>query len=425
MPIMKDGVFKEQKGDKYEFPQELVIIVGLDRGNRNTKVWVIFPDGTHISFIMPSIVAPGSYDQLQEMRQGITRESTPEKRDLVIAYGGIEYFAGWLAYKQIREATAGLGDELRYFSDEAVMCGLTAITAAIEEYETNFERLLKEHGYDEPKEEKDKVYFPKIKVMMVSSVPVGFYKTENTEAIKAKFGQVYSVDVNGKKRTFDIRYQETIMEGGGLDVLAAEMDGVDHSEDADNIALDGGEDTVDFTKVGPGDIYYQECATIHAGVEHIGQLVSASMQRDYKRGLARKERDAVLDAFVEFRRRKEEKGAASDEEIIEQVYPQIALDAVEATFVSKMKLHTWVEAARQRISRTIISKASALWGTAKKKVAPDIVRGHAFFVGGETYIIRDIIQEAIPQIIVPPFPEYANAKANCYYARAMAEEPVK
>jgi Actin like proteins N terminal domain len=408
----------EGKGDKHANCKERYISRSQREAIRLptlTKVWLKVADGTELYFLMPSIVAPGSWAQLQEMRAGTKtgkKERSPLEKDLVISYGGIEHFAGWLAYYQLREATTGLGDELRYYSDEALMRCLAAACAAIEEYEEELEQHRRMYGYEEPAQPDDVVRFPIIHVSLVSSVPVKYYNSKNRKEIKSKFNGSHHCEVNGIKRDFHISYKQTIMEGGGLEILAAEMPDVDLARRSDNITIDGGGDTVDFVKLSSEDVIYEQCGTVRNGVERIADLVSSSMLRDYKRNLLPRERQAILNGFVSFRRFG----------VIEDAYPEIAIDANDPSFVLKEKLHKWVEAARRQVTRQIISKASSLWGAADGKVAPDILRGHAFFIGGQTYLTDDLIKEAIPQLIVPSQPELANARANAYIARALSEE---
>lgn len=411
MTLVVKGAFRETDGRLFSFPAVLDLQVGLDGGNTLTKVWARFADGTEGYFLMPSLVAPGSWNQLREMRAGTQREQRGEERDLVISYNGIEHFAGWLAFNQLREATTGLGDELRYSSEEAVLRCLAAVSAITEEYEEELEAHRTNYGYPAPTGEGDAVSFPIIHVSLVSSVPVKFYTGQNRKAIKARFNGTHKCEVNGKKRIFYVVYQQTIMEGGGLEILAAGMPDVDLAQVSDNVTIDGGGDTVDFVRLNETDVLYQQCGTIRSGCERVADLVSAAMEKEHRRSLTTRERHAILKGFVHARNW----GKV-------EFLPAITIAAADGSFVPKEKLYNWVETARKQVARQVISKASTLWGAANGKVAPDVLRGHAFFIGGETYLIDDLVKEAIPQIIVPDLPELANAKANAAIAQALAEK---
>jgi hypothetical protein len=154
------------------------------------------------------------------------------------------------------------------------------------------------------------------------------------------------------------------------------------------------------------DVPYEQCGPLRCGVEHIGDLLSSFMRRDYQRALSPRERQAILDGFVHFR----------DRGRLETAYPALAIDPSERESVPKEQVHRWVEVARQ-----VISKASALWGASHGKIAPDVLRGHAFFIGGATYLLDDLMMAAMPQLLIPLQPELANARANAAIAQALAE----
>jgi hypothetical protein len=409
--LIKRGTFRDPNGDPFVFPAVLDASVGFDGGNTLTKVWIIFADGTESAFVMPSLLAPGSWSDLVQMRAGTRKERAPSQKDLVISYGGIEYFAGALAAAQVREATTGRGDELRYASEEALLRCLVAVGAAVEEYEEDLEQGRSRYGYAAPNDEQERASFPTIHLSVCSSLPVRYYTHSNRRAIRMRFQGTHECEVNGKPRTFHLSYQETIMEGGGLEILAAELPELDLAAPSDTIVLDGGGDTIDFVRLSASDVLYEQCGTIRSGVERIGDLLSSFMQRDYQRALSARERQAILDGFVRFR----------DQGRMETAYPALAIDPSESRSVPKEQVHRWVEIARRQVARQVISKASSLWGTAQGKVAPDVLRGHAFYIGGATYLTDDLVAAAIPQLLIPPQPELANAKANAAIAQALSE----
>jgi hypothetical protein len=411
MPIVKRGTFRDPRGDFFLLPARLDLHVGLDGGNTLTKVWVRFADGTESSFVMPSLVAPGSWSDLVEMRAGTRKTQTAAEKDIVISYGGIEYFAGALAAAQLQEASTGRGDALRYASPEALLRCLAAVGAVVEEYEAELEQERSRSGSPALRSAEAPAFFPVIHLSVCSSVPVRYYTQANRRAIRTRFLGTHECVVNGKTRTFHLSYQETIMEGGGLEILAAELPGNDLAAPSDTVILDGGGDTVDFVRLSAEDVLYEQCGTIRCGVERIGDLLSTFMQRDYHRPLSSRERQALLDGFVRFR----------DQGRLETAYPVLAIDPSERRSVPKEQLHRWVEVARRQVARQVISKASALWGATHGKVAPDVLRGHAFFIGGATYLLDDLITAAMPQLLIPPQPELANARANAAIAQALAE----
>ncbi len=411
MSIVKRGTFRHPKGDSPLFPAGLDLYVGLDGGNTLTKVWVKFADGTESFSVMPSLVAPGSWSDLVEMRAGTRKTQTSAEKDIVISYGGIEYFAGALAAAQLQEASTGRGDALRYASPEALLRCLAAVGVVVEEYETEMQQERLRSGYGARRDTEEPTFFPVIHLAVCSSVPVRYYTHANRHAIRTRFEGTHECVVNGKTRTFHLSYQETVMEGGGLEILVAELPGCDLADPSDTVILDGGGDTVDFVRLSTEDVLYEQCGTLRCGVERIGDLLSNFMQRDYHRALSPRERQAILDGFVRFR----------DRGRLETAYPALAIDPSERESVPKEQVHRWVEVARRQVARQVISKASALWGASHGKVAPDVLRGHAFFIGGATYLLDDLITAAMPQLLIPPQPELANARANAAIAQALAE----
>jgi hypothetical protein len=183
------------------------------------------------------------------------------------------------------------------------------------------------------------------------------------------------------------------------------------------VIIDGGGHTVDFIKLVDMQPVAKGCDSLDAGVESILDLVSEQLLREQGRKLTLRERHQILRGYK----------SRLDYPTVKQTWTSYPRFVFDEHIIEGDVVHGWVDSAARAVAKRIIGKASALWGTYQprgsksKRIAGDVPRGRAFFVGGETYFIRHLLMDNMPHLIVPENPEFANARANALICQALVE----
>jgi len=297
-----------------------VYAYGHDFGNAETNGVIFERNNTQRALALPSATAPGSLEDLAEVRSGLGESFTDHPTDVlkrgecVLEYNGSEWFVGELALRQARHASSARGDISRYGSARSLHL-LLAVSASL------IPSSIREY-----------------QLSVVTGLPVEtFGNADMRRGVRQALEGEHRFTLNGVQRLAVVRVLKTIMEGAGA-LIAYGADG----EMTQGCIDVGGRTTDLFVAEGQSPVLHL-CKGKDLGVEAAADLLSARFQAKYRRPLKAGELRDILRAHAQRR-----------------TYPVIAANGAQ---VSEYELRQWTENALASIGNDISSFVSAVWNT--------------------------------------------------------------
>ena len=318
---------------------------------------------------LPSYLGSGAAAELTRLTAGGRSEAAGVAADLVLVYEGVELFVGDLAIRQSQDATSGRGDVGRYWSGHTKRLFLTMC------------------GQAWPGQH--------MQLYVVTGLPVEVWSEENAAKVAHNLMGMSEYVLGGQKQKTTVLGVLVVMEGAGA---GAQLGGDD--PDLEEATLDiGGRTTLAYWTRAQEPIL-AKCGQLDAGVEKIGDNLSAWFEQTYGRPLRLFERRDLIRHALDPKA---------------HPHPKIHVAGTLITITSQLRAEV------QRVGDEIASFVKRIWRSSERgAVAAEAASVH--LVGGGAYYFGDTIRAIIPNIIIPDMPEAQNAYGYLSIAQAIGDD---
>ena len=346
-----------------------IYYAGFDPGSGNTALQVLASDGidlpTDIATIESTIADIDPNTLLNRGDVDSPLASVLHTGECLISWNGNHYGLGDLV-KQGRNARDELGNPNRYWSDHAKIL-LLALAS----------QLVPERTFT---------------LRLVTALPVTLYTRATRLRMKNELSGIYHFEYNGCSHTIAVRVGYVAMEGQGILIHCGQ-------EQGEQAVMDIGERTLDCIAADGQKLLTNLCGGEQLGIGQIVDSIKAVGKR-YERVINTTTAHHILSVYVH-----------------QQPLPEIRANTMP---IPEAEIVDAITKSTDNLAKRVLSFAGSLWNVEGEAVGARFEQ--ISLGGGGAYYLGPLLKSRLPQIVIPPDPEYANIRGYADLALTLEEK---
>jgi Actin like proteins N terminal domain len=346
-----------------------IYYAGFDPGSGKAALQVVSADGIDLSTDIrttASTIADVNPDALLNRGDvNATLASVLHDGECLIKWRGFDYALGDLV-KQGRNLRDEMGNPNRYWGDHARIL-LLALAS----------QLVPERAFA---------------LRLVTALPVTLYNRENRGRMKSALSGLYRFEYNGCPHEVEVFVGYVAMEGQGILIHCGQ-------EEGEQAVMDIGERTLDCIAADGQKLLTNLCGGCELGIGQMTDAVKAVGKR-YGRVLLTTQVHTILSAYAQ----------------------KLPLPVIRAntTVIPETEIVEAISKSTANLAKRVVSFVGSLWNVEGEAVGARFER--ITLGGGGAYYLGERLASALPQIVVPADPEYANIRGYTDLALTLSEK---